>query len=161
VKPEKASPLQIKPGQVVTGTEDVLFCAVMGCSVIVTLFHPQLKLGGLCHFDRPDGKAQELTTGHANGSMLALSRKLKDLGAKRNMLEAQIIGGACQLHVKRCNAQQTVIAAQRWLKKFNLNIISTDTGGHVGRKVFFNAKSGEVMVIKTKQLRQSDWDCHA
>jgi chemotaxis protein CheD len=118
-----------------------------------------LGFGGLCHFDQPWGKGKDLNTRHANGAILSLARRLKDMGARRQQLDAQIIGGACRLHSNFCHADQCVKMAKRILKKFNIPIVSTDTGGRFGRKVIFNPKSGEVAVVKTQKLRASDWNC--
>jgi len=47
--------------------------------------------------------------------------------------------------------------AENWLKKYNIPIVSRDTGGQLGRKVIFDNNEGEIIVYKLKKIRTEDW----
>ncbi len=46
---------------------------------------------------------------------------------------------------------------KRELKRHKIQVTSEDMGGIFGRKVMFNTHSGEVVVLKTPKVRQTDW----
>ena len=153
--------LRLATGGLEVAKNETVLSAVTGCSVVVTLHSPTRRCGGMCHFSAPKAKNHELTTQHGNGAILELARRMKSLDCRSHELQAQIIGGASVPGMKGCASRPNIKIAERLLKKFGVKVVSTDTGGHLGRKVVFNTNTGELVVMKTANLRQSDWICRA
>jgi len=151
--------LRLEMGGLEAIVGESVLSAVTGCSVVVTLHSPARSCGGMCHFNRPKGKDHELTTHHGNGAILELARRMKALDCSSRELQAQIVGGASIPGMKGCESLANIKMAERLLKRFGVQVISRDTGGHLGRKILFNTRTGEVVVMKTAHLRQSDWIC--
>ncbi|MBF0197830.1 MAG: chemotaxis protein CheD [Planctomycetes bacterium] len=144
-------------GDVVVSKNEAILNAVMGYSVVVTLYNKIKGAGGMCHFDIPKAKNAALTTRHGNGAILELARKMKKIGSKRHQLEAQIIGGSKRNDGSQSHGKGSVKIAENLLKKFQVPVVSKDVGGIMGRKMMFNTLTGESIVVKTHRLRSSDW----
>jgi chemotaxis protein CheD len=151
----------LKPGHIVVSTETECFATVVGSAVVVTLFNKKYRFGGLCHFVYPKSKDGHLSAIYGNGGILELTRTMKNIGSLSLDLEAHIIGGANHDDSTDCPSTDNIAMAERMLHKFNIRIASKDVGGNMGRKVLFNASTGEVIVAKTTQLRESDWHRYA
>ena len=111
----------------------------------------------MCHFVYPKPSDKHLSALYGNGSILELTRAMKNMGSWSKDLEAHIIGGANYDDSPDCPAKDNIAMAERMLHKFNIRIVSQDVGGKMGRKIMFNPSTGEVVVAKTTQLRESDW----
>ena len=86
---------------------------------------------------------------------------MKDEGSLLQDLEAQIYGGAQPIQDDlRCLGKENVAIARKILKHHEIRIISEDVKGNMGRKIIFNTYTGEVVVLKVKQLRKTDWVEH-
>nr|QIV52811.1 hypothetical protein [uncultured bacterium] len=81
-----------------------------------------------------------------------------DTGSKTKNIKAQIFGGAFNPEISEKDiGNQNAEIAKKILKKNGINIISEDIGGQIGRKVIFNTKTNEILVIKVEKLRKEDW----
>jgi chemotaxis protein CheD len=141
----------------VATSEPGCLASVVGSSVVVTLYHKKHCFGGMCHFVYPKAQDGQLTALYGNGSLLELTRTMKQMGALSRDLESHIIGGANHDDSCDCPSKDNILMAERMLHKFNIRIVSQDVGGNMGRKIIFNPCTGEVIVAKTNQLRDSDW----
>lgn len=149
----------LKPGYLLVNPEDTLVRAVLGNCVAVTIFDRHNRFGGINHFVFPStGDRAKATAQFGNVAIAALYRMLKDLGARPRSLVAQILGGAIpdQLHDESLG-QQNVDLARKMLKKFDIPIISEDTGGYLGRKILYHTGTNEVVTIKGQTIRREDW----
>jgi chemotaxis protein CheD len=100
---------------------------------------------------------QRATNYHADTALPLLIREFLNHTNYAYSLEAQIFGGGSLREVSRDTASKTVKAARKILRKFDIAVTSEDTGGAVGRKIMFNTFSGDAIVLKTKNIRLSDW----
>lgn len=72
-------------------------------------------------------------------------------------IEAQIYGGGNLRGHHEKRAKKVVSVVKRILKKFKIDLVSEDIGGTLGRKVMFDTHTGDVLVLKTKNIRKHDW----
>ncbi len=136
-------------GQVVVAQPPNRLAAVLGSCVGVVLYHPRLHVGALSHVVLPDSNGRTGTAGKFADSaiphMLAL---LEKHGAFSSGMVAKMAGGSCMfgnggpLQVGEENIKATTIA----LESAGIKIIGRNLGGSCGRRIQFDAASGQVKV---------------
>jgi len=111
------------------------------------------------HFVLPSFQShQEANTRFGNVATPLLIKMMQEEGSVLADLEAQLFGGARTVRNISANiGRENVAMARKILSHFGIPIISEDVEGQLGRKIVFNTLSGEVVVLKVKQLRRSDW----
>lgn len=93
-----------------------------------------------------------------NSSIEHLLRMLCDMGAQKHNIQAHIVGGAySQEHDSAKIGKKNVTEAKKMLKKFKIPVVNEDIGGPFGRKVLFDTTNGEIIVYKSRNLREQDW----
>lgn len=148
----------IEPGHIGISIDPAVLCAVCGKSVVVIIWNRHKKIGGMAHCILPAGKLGGRPTNyHANTAISNLANHLLGLDPGYYNLEAQIFGGANLRGFEDDVALRTVKAAKKALKKFRIIVVSQDTGGNLGRKIVFDVRSGNTMLIKARNLRRNDW----
>jgi chemotaxis protein CheD len=149
----------LEPGHIFIPAGPTIISVVLGSSVAVCLFDRKRQIGGINHFQLPHIREKHKATAiYGNVATITLIRMMVHDGSKIKHLEAQILGGAFNPAVSERNVgRENTQIARRVLLKERINIASEDCGGERGRKIVFNAASGEVAVFKADRLRQSDW----
>jgi chemotaxis protein CheD len=111
------------------------------------------------HFMYPEaGKKDKRTVVYGDVAMPVLIRLMKDFGAEREKLVAQLYGGGCQFgDEKRSVGPRNVEVARSVLEEFRIPLITEDIGGRMGRKILFDTATGEAAVLKVHALRREDW----
>lgn len=149
----------LKPGYVMANQEATIVRTVLGNCVAVTFFDQANRFGGINQFVFPKTKEpDDMTPQYGNVGIRALLKMLTDMGASRDRLVAQIVGGAeCQLKDDGGLGSQNVQFARGLLQKMEIPIISEDVGGSLGRKVLYHSGTNEMAVFKVDNIRKSDW----
>lgn len=88
---------------------------------------------------------------------MTLYAKLTEKNRLSKKAVAQIFGGGHFFGMKKERAETVIEDVRRILARLKIPIVSEDIGGTYGRKVIFNTYSGEAVVLKTQQIRKSDW----
>jgi len=148
---ETASCLYLHPGDWVASPDPLRISTVLGPCVAVCLWDPISGVGGMNHVVLPHrlGTSSGPAKLAGPGTRLLVERVLS-LGAGREHLRAQLIGGAC-LHEEsfgnvRHIGAQNVAAAQDVLRDHGIVVCRTDVGGTRGRKVVFYTGTGATEV---------------
>lgn len=122
----------------------------IGSCVIVSLYDPKSKTGGLAHVMLPESNPLDGNIANpvkfADMAIPLLYDTLAASGAFKSMLVAKIVGGAEMFpptedytnNIGRDNTE----AVKKALKKLSLPLIAEDTGGRRGRSIEFNLESG-------------------
>ncbi len=153
---EKAYHLQ--PGYIYFSSKDSAIRSVVGSCVAVCLWDKKLKQGGMNHFLYPVTKnPDEATPKYGNVATIALVQLMEEAGSQCENMVAQIVGGASPSKNADDIGMQNVFIARTVLEKRDINIISSDTGGNMGRKIIFDLRTGHLIVVKVHKLRASDW----
>ncbi len=124
----------------------------IGSCVIIVLWDPQSRIGGLAHAMLPHRRADDDRSHPAKYIDEAIDSLLGEvikLGARREHLQAKIIGGATmfqKISTPDCVGRRNVAAAQEKLKELDIFIEKEDTGGNSGRTVTFEVASGVVNI---------------
>ncbi len=149
----------LKPGYAMANHEASIIRAVLGNCVAVTFFDRNNCFGGMNQFVFPKTTCREdMTAQYGNVGIRALFRMLVDMGASRENLVAQIIGGSeCKIFNDEGLGEQNVALARGVLAQLKVPVISEDVGGRMGRKVIYHSGTNEMAVFKVDTLRRCDW----
>ena len=149
----------LKPGYAMANRDASVIRAVLGNCVAVTFFDRKNCFGGMNQFVFPKTERREdMTAQYGNVGIRALFRMLIDMGARRDGIVAQIIGGAaCRQFNDEELGLQNIHLARGVLEKLKVPVVSEDVGGSMGRKVIYHSGTNEMAVFKVDSLRNSDW----
>ena len=126
----------------------------LGSCIGVSLYDPQLKVGGLLHIMWPDSTQDRASDNPAKFADTGLPLMLDDvlkLGAVRSRLVAKIAGGAQMFafanatDIMRVGARNAE-AITKLLEGLKIPLIAQDVGGTYGRTVSIDLSSGEYTV---------------
>lgn len=143
----------LNPGEFYFGNKETRIRTVLGSCVAITLWHPRLKIGGMCHYmlpscnncerrPKPDGR-------YADNAMELFLRELDKTNTQPADYEVKIFGGGDQFpdHVQRlvislpCN---NITIGRRLLTQYGFSITAEHLGGTGHRNLIFDVGSGEV-----------------
>ena len=148
--------IYLKPGEVVVARTPLLVSTVLGSCVAVTMFSPSRGVAAICHAMLPDcgGRTDDLR--YVDTSLPHIYRKVLEYGAGSD-LAVKLFGGAQVLDSgdysmdKLTIGGQNVTRAREILDTLGLVVARADTGGFVGRKLFFCTRDGDVYVRRMRQ----------
>jgi len=149
----------IPPGHIHLADEAALIWTVLGSCVLVALWDSRKMFGGVSHFLYPfTADKRKATIQYGNVAVRHLVKMMLDKGAKKENLKAQLFGGA-RSNSKECSriARENLQMVRMVLKSYQIEIISEDTGGTMGRKIVYNTQRNEAIVYKVNAIRLSDW----
>jgi chemotaxis protein CheD len=148
----------VEPGSIFTCWQPYHLATVLGSCVSVCLCDPITKIAGMSHFISPKKNDCKNPAYYGNSAIEYLLRMMCDMGAKPRNIQAHIVGGAYSPeHSSLKIGKKNVDIAKKMLNKYKIPIVNEDTGGTFGRKVMFNTMNGEIIVYKSKKIRDKDW----
>ncbi|EKD29197.1 MAG: CheD2 [uncultured bacterium] len=149
----------LEPGFVYFSKDSGIVQTVLGSSVSVCLWDRVLKCGGISHFIEPTvTDPQKATPKFGNVSTIVLIKMMIDAGCQKQNVVAQVFGGSFpEGGMGRDIGTDNVNSASEILRRNGINVVSTDTGGSIGRKIIFDIATGHVAVLKVHKIRQDDW----
>lgn len=158
---------EVKIGEIaVAKNSDNLIASAVGSCLVITLYDPRLKIGALSHAMLPTRSAScdvrdasntirntqyaSRDTRYVNTAIDESLRQLNTFGAKRESLEAKLIGGANMFPALKSDiALDNISCAKEKLLKEGIRIVGEDLGGTQGRSVEFSVASG-IVTVKIK-----------
>jgi len=140
--------LSIHPGEWYFGSEYESLYTILGSCVALSVWHPTLKIGGLCHYllpVQPGHLRDPGAAGRYGKSVLELLKRAMQGYAALNEYQLGLFGG-CDSLSNYGIGKQNILFAQRWLQEENLVAIQTDIGGTSSRSLTLDLFSGVVSV---------------
>lgn len=151
--------------EVAKGGDDLIASGIGSC-LVITLYDPKQKIGALAHTmlpahrmsfelrnpkeERRKANLKSPDTRYADTAIDEMLKRIEGQGAKRQNLEAKIIGGANMFSAFRSSIGENNISyAREKLKKEGIPIVGECVGGSQGRSVEFSVASG-IVTVKTK-----------
>ncbi len=136
------------PGAIYVSPEPALVTTILGSCVAICLYDPVLQIGGMNHYMLPLWNGQGLASPrYGNIAIEKLIANLEAMGSRRENMKAKIFGGA-EIIASNINqfmiGERNILIAKEILKEEKIPIISSSTGGKLGRKLIFNTETGEV-----------------
>jgi chemotaxis protein CheD len=153
----------LHPGFIMIPVYPTAIGAVTASSVVVTVFDVQRRVGGLCHFVKPRTEKDERPTAMCGLAAVAFLLRTMLERARPDNLRAGVYGGAAPDWATpdhREMARENVNLARRMIRRRNVTVDDEDVGGHRGRKLVYHTGLNEIVILKTDNIRKSDWFVH-
>lgn len=145
----------------VSDSPDTLITLGLGSCVGIAIYDSQTKRGGLSHIMLPDSTSFTRDIKIAKFADLAIPHMIEEIvkqGSRRSRLTAKIAGGASMFSFSSSTnniGQRNVEAVERVLKELKIPILSSDTGGSVGRTMVVDLDSFIISIRSgSKEIRQ-------
>ncbi len=146
----EANLVQLLPGDWYFGSEPKVVSTLLGSCVAVTVWHPQLHCGGMCHYllaKQPKANPLLPPNPRYGVDVLELLRcKMLEFAPIKEFWVG-CFGGAQMFignaDIGRCNAT----LAMQWVALHRLQLCRHELGGNCGRKIRLNLCTGNVDVV--------------
>lgn len=128
---------------------------VLGSCIAITIWHPGLNIGGMCHFVLPNRpsfeKTENLDGRYGDEAMQLFDQAVSLHGTHYHEYTAKIFGGA-NMFGKNANTKEDLIgeknsaAAMQFLMKRKVEIAVVHVGEEGHRRIAFDVETGDVWV---------------
>jgi len=159
-EPKEGLPfIYLKAGEIHFSEYAAVVSTVLGSCLSVTMFNRKLAIGAIFHGFLPQCRVgQSCSNGCTEGfkyvdcSIRKMVKLFDRLDANRRNLEVKVFGGADMFDAARNGrgafsvGRMNITTAMAILEKEGLNIVSMDVGGTQGRKLYFDTRTGEVLL---------------
>ena len=148
--------IEIFPGEYhVVKRKNVILSTLLGSCVSVCLYDPVNSIVGLNHImisNKVKYGERDLTpdTRYGIHAMEVLINQMIKKGASRKFLKAKVFGGGQVLNQKTDIAYNNVKFAYEYLTAESIKILSKDTGGSHGRKIYLMSKNFTIYLRRIK-----------
>ena len=150
----------LHPGDFCFSKEPVHVHTLLGSCISITLWHPELHIGGMCHFTlpkypgkpspdrKPDGR-------YADDVMKMFREETARCGTRLTEYEAKIFGGGNMMREEGQCVQDSIgsknaAMAMQLLMQENVNILVAHVGEFGHRRLVFDIGTGDVWVRHTE-----------
>lgn len=133
---------------------------ILGSCISITLWHSELRIGGMCHFTLPKHPLKKNETAKLDGRYADDVMKMFKQGAikhdtKLMEYEAKIFGGGNMMKSEGQNIEDSIgtknaAAAMQLLMAENIAIQVAHVGEFGHRRIVFDINSGDVWVRHTE-----------
>jgi chemotaxis protein CheD len=155
---EELREVYVQPGESHLVREPVILRTLLGSCVGIAFRVPRLGLGALCHPMLPRSSTRQtapLTRSagrrYVDFAIRDLAHQFDALGARREEVEVKLFGGGDVLAMVNDSARPSVgklniESAMKVLAEEGFAIMASSLGGKRGVNIFFNTKTGEVLL---------------
>ena len=173
--PDEFMEIFLQPGECFLSDADTRLRTLLGSCVAITMWHPERKVGGMCHYLLPTrgANAEPLLEGrYGDEALFMLLREARQLGCRPRDFHYKIFGGADMFSklpgsssrkLARCDGAaigaRNVGQAHDLLADLGVRAISEDVGGQCARAIMLDNWSGDVWVrstYETEPVRKRD-----
>ncbi|MBI1423490.1 MAG: chemotaxis protein CheD [Gammaproteobacteria bacterium] len=153
-QPTEILEINLSPGEFYFGGGHTRIHTLLGSCIAITMWHPQRRIGGMCHYLLPSrGGNQRLTQGYYADEVVNLFlNEIRKTGSRPGEYEVKVFGGGNMFDSRdeaatRTNVSQNNIAAGcQLLKQHGFKVKAKDLGGACYRKIFLEVWNGDVWV---------------
>jgi len=122
---------------------------ILGSCVAVCMYDRKRGIGGINHFMLPYWNGDGLESPkYGNVAIGQLFTKMLDFGAKKEDIVCKIFGGGEVLGENSLIfnvGKRNIEIAIKLIGEMNISVVNSSTGGKLGRKIYFNSTTGEVL----------------
>ncbi len=161
----------LKPAELFISERPVIVRTVLGSCVAVTMFDRKLGVSAICHALLPEGDERSSafdvqTSGpykYVKTVIPIMLQRLRNYGVEQKNLEIKLFGGADMLVTETGNpnllpvGKANIHAVLQIMKAQKLNVVVSDVGGNVGRKILFYTHTGEVLLKRIQASTELGW----
>ena len=144
----------VHPCEVWFGGGHVRLRTILGSCVAITLWHPTLRVGGMCHYMtscRHVQRANQTNGCHAEKAMEMLQAKIRATGRSPDEFEAKVFGGGHMFPDKGgpiCHLGwvqvANITAGKELLARHGHRVVAEHLGGEGHRQLIFEVPTGQV-----------------
>lgn len=152
--------LYLGPGSLYVPSEPARLCAVVASGVAVTIFDRERRMGGMGHYSHPKRINGASTPVFAAPALVELVRMFRNLGSRPAELETHLYGGSDNPRVAGFDPGRSALNVRfglEILERLGLRVSGSDIGGRFARKVVFCTATGQSIMAKVLDVRESDW----
>ena len=144
--------IYLEAGDFRFGAAPLEMATLLGSCVTVTLWHPQQRIGGMCHFMLPErsGQHSALDGRFATEAFQLFDRAIAKAGTEPSQYQAKLFGGGDMFPGAGFTLNvgvKNVAMAHQLLKQRGIRLLSEHSGGAGHRKLVFDLASGEVRLL--------------
>lgn len=164
-KPAHVIEIFLQPGDLYFGDCDTRIRTVLGSCVSLTFWHPELLVGGMCHYmlpsrshERREASASGLDGRYADEAIEMLEKEIYAVGVPHREYQVKLFGGG-NMFPERSNPVsnvgiKNVETARKLVSRHGFNCVAEHLGGDGHRNVIFDVWSGHVWVKHAVIARQ-------
>lgn len=154
------SEVYVSPGEFHFGEAGARYHTLLGSCVSITLWHPRLRIGGICHFMLPARGTpitrSKLDGRYADDSIELFLREIKKSKTRPEDYQAKIFGGSNMFPLHRKDGcidvgWRNIEAARGLLVRSGFRIVAEDVGGNTHRRLIFDLGDGDVWIKQDKK----------
>ncbi|MEN9891883.1 MAG: hypothetical protein RLY78_2178 [Pseudomonadota bacterium] len=153
--------LSLMPGQLYFGSKAATVRTLLGSCVAITLWHPQRRLGGMCHYLLPvrAKAAPESLEGRFGAEAVALMvQRLRLAGTETHEYVTHLYGGAdTQAGLggpRAAIGERNIEMGWQLIDHYGFQLEAVDVGDDVPRTVSMDLRSGDVQVKRGAAIRK-------
>lgn len=146
----------VLPGELYFGSEYRWIKTLLGSCVALTVWHPKLKVGGMCHYLLGESKQKKLMRESftaasdfrfAENALLEMNLHMSRL-ANPQEFQIGLFGGGNMFSLNNpfSIGVENITYARHWLNLKKLTPFQVDVGGSVSRTLSINIDTGEIFV---------------
>jgi len=149
----------LNPGEFYFCGPDCQIHTLLGSCIAITLWHPILHVGGMCHFvlagsalrNKHLREAHKLNGRYSNDVMKLFEIEAQKRGTSLPEYQAKIFGGSNMLPCSRLQESQQIgkrntEAALQHLSECGITLLASHVGDTGHRRIAFDVASGDVWV---------------
>jgi len=153
-KPAQVIEIFLQPGEVYFGERDTRIRTLLGSCVAVTVWHPGLLVGGMCHYmlpGYPAGKCGAPDARYADHALDLMVREIRRTGTSPHNYHVKLFGGGHMFSGHQAVSADHVGAknvevARVLMKQHGFLTCAEHLGGVGHRNIFFEIWNGHVWV---------------
>lgn len=153
-KPAHIIEIFLQPGEVYFGERDTRIRTLLGSCVAITMWHPKLLIGGMCHYLLPSRSGlqiPQLDGRYGDEAILALFREAIRYDSDPGHYHIKLFGGGDMFPGRMKDGKnfigtKNIEKARALLKQYGFSHCAEHMGGTGHRNIFFDIWSGHVWV---------------
>lgn len=124
---------------------------LLGSCVSISLWHPRLRIGGMCHYmmeARPRPSDEALDGRYGSEAFLMFLQHISRSGTQPGDYQAKLFGGGNMFNAERGRnpeiGARNIECGKQFLADYKIPLISSHVGGSGRRKLHFDLWTGDV-----------------
>ena len=152
-KPEHTVDIFLQPGEVYFGGRDTRIRTLLGSCVAITMWHPGMLAGGMCHYMlpiAPGGRRNNTLDGrYADEAMALMLQEIRNAYTSAEEYQVKLFGGGHMFSAHQNTSvdhvgSKNVEMARLLMKRHGFKIIAEHLGGVGHRNLMFDLWNGHV-----------------
>ncbi|WP_136415258.1 MULTISPECIES: chemotaxis protein CheD [Oxalobacteraceae] len=163
--PEHATEIYLQPGEVRFGDRHTRIRTLLGSCVSLTVWHPRLLIGGMCHYMLPtrsgEARGEVLNGCYGDEAVDLLLREIRAVGTRPDEYQVKMFGGGNMFpgmnRSRNCGDVpfNNVGAGRALVRRYGFRLAGEHLGGTGHRTIIFDIWSGDVW-LKHRQTQETN-----